>query len=188
MGIQNSTKKTQQHKNVTQATKAHQTKDEIYWKVLKAAMALDFKRGHCRWTIAELSRASGVSRPLIYYYFGKSREDILLASVKVLGEECFGLSDRRITLWKNGDFKKSVKESRKFIQEHQDLAAFYFAQRAKPHFVGEALRELERKYEQKLKAFFKNASESEIHTKIALLFGCVFAPSISETALDSLRA
>jgi len=162
------------------------SKDEIYWKVLRAAMSLDFKKGHCRWTIAGLSRVSGVSRPLIYYYFGKNREDILLAAVKVIGEECFGLSPKRMKLWKEGDLCDSVRQSRAFVQDHQDLAAFYFAQRSKPHFVGIALRELEAQYAKKLKNFFRTQEDADIQRKLALFFGLVFAPGISDEAIASI--
>jgi AcrR family transcriptional regulator len=158
-------------------------KDEIYWKVLKAAMVLDYKRGHQKWTMAELARQSGVKRPLIYYYFGKSRLDILLAAVKVLGEECFGLSNGRIELWRTGRVNESVKASRAVVQEHKDLAGFYFLHRAKDNPVGDALRHLEKKYAQKIEKFFPTLSKSQQQQLGAFFFGLVFAPDLSNEAL-----
>ena len=52
-------------------------KDETYWKILDAVIALEIRRGHQKWTISELSRLSGITRTLIYYYFGKSKLEIL---------------------------------------------------------------------------------------------------------------
>jgi AcrR family transcriptional regulator len=159
-------------------------KDQIYWKVLKAAMVLDYKRGHQKWTMSELARTSGVKRPLIYYYFGKSRMDILLAAVKVLGEDCFGLSEQRLTLWKSGRMNESVKRSRSLMQEHKDLAGFYFLHRAKENPVGDALRRLEKSYDQKIKRFFPTLSREQQEQIGAFFFGLVFAPALSDSALD----
>lgn len=159
-------------------------KDQIYWKVLKAAMVLDYKKGHQKWTMSELARASGVKRPLIYYYFGKSRIDILLAAVKVLGEDCFGLSEERLALWKSGRMNESVKRSRALMQEHKDLAGFYFLHRAKENPVGNALRQLEKNYYQKIKRFFPTISREQQEQLGAFFFGLVFAPALSDSALD----
>ena len=52
---------------------SHLSKDETFWSVLYSAIELDFKRGHLRGTMSELSRMSNVTRSLIYYYFGKSK-------------------------------------------------------------------------------------------------------------------
>jgi len=51
------------------------TKDDTFWKVLNTAIILDFNRGHLRWSMSELSRSSGITRSLIYYYFYKIREN-----------------------------------------------------------------------------------------------------------------
>jgi len=160
-------------------------KDQIYWKVLKTAMALDFKRGHQKWTMAELSRVSGIKRPLIYYYFGKLRNEILLAGVKVLGEECFGLSDRRLQLWQNKEMSTSIRESRQFMLEHPELAGFYFLHRLKQTPIGEAIKSLESKYCQKFQRFFPHLNSDQQEQMSAFFFGLVFTPNLSEAALES---
>ncbi len=151
-------------------------------------MALDFKRGHQKWTMAELSRVSGVKRPLIYYYFGKSRVEILLAAVKVLGEDCFGLSDRRVEMWKRGEMDQSIRESRKFLQDQKELAGFYFLHRAKDNAVGEALRLLERKYREKFCRYFPSLNKNQQEQLAAFFFGLVFIPDLSDEALESCLA
>jgi AcrR family transcriptional regulator len=155
-----------------------ETKDEIFWKILKAALSLDSRKGHLKWTIAELSRSCRVPRPSIYYYFGIEKKAILLSAVRILGEECFGLSPRRMELWRNGQMYESVKESRQFLQEHHELIGFYFSQRYKDHEVGEALRQLEEKYHQKFKRFFSGETEEKRQRTAALLFGMVFMPGL----------
>jgi len=159
-------------------------KDQIYWKVLKTVMSLDFKRGHQKWTMAELSRVSGIKRPLIYYYFGKSRIEILLAGVKVLGEECFGLSDRRMRLWQNREMATSIRESRQFMHDHPELAGFYFLHRRKFTPIGNAIQDLESKYCKKFQRFFPKLSSDQQEQMSAFFFGLVFTPNISELALE----
>jgi AcrR family transcriptional regulator len=151
-------------------------------------MGLDFRKGHQRWTISDLSRSSGITRSLIYYYFGKSREKILLEAVKALGEEFFGLTNERLMLWKQGKISESVLLSRKFIQSNPDLAAFYLLHRAKDSTIGETLRELEKKHHQKLMSFFKGSSEASNRARAGLLFGLVFAAGIPDNAvLNAVR-
>lgn len=163
-------------------------KDEIYWKVLGAAMALDFKRGHQKWTIAELARVSGIKRPLIYYYFGKSRLDILLAAVRVIGEEFFGLSDRRLQMWKAQEIHQSIRQSRSFLHSHKDLIGFYFLHRARENPIGDAIRVLEKKHRDKIARFFPGLSKSQQEQIGAFFFGLVFVPSLSEEAIEDCFA
>lgn len=171
---------------MTQNAEAKATKDEIFWKILKAALSLDSKKGYLKWTIADLSRACHVPRPSIYYYFGKSKKDILLSAVHILGEECFGLSPQRVQLWNEGKMLDSVARSRDFLQEHHELIAFYFSQRAKEHEVGEALRHLEKKYHEKFKLFFASKQSSGQQQAAALLFGLVFMPGLTQQAFEDL--
>lgn len=160
-----------------------ETKDQIFWKILKAAMSLDSKKGYLKWTIAELSRKCRVPRPSIYYYFGKEKKEILLSAVRILGEECFGLSPSRLALWKSGKSFESVRLSRQFLQEHHELIAFYFSQRDKDHDVGNALRELERKYHEKFKLYMPSKNLKEQEKMAALLFGMVFMPGLNDEIL-----
>lgn len=161
------------------------SKDEIFWKILRCALSLDSKKGYLRWTIAELSRQCRIPRPTIYYYFGKSKKDILLSAVKILGEECFGLTQRRLELWQDGQGLSSVRESRKFLQDHPELTSFYFSQRHKSHEIGEAIRSLEKKYLEKFSRFFDDASSSQADRIAAFCFGMVFTPGLRNEAFDS---
>ena len=85
-------------------------KDEAFWKILNAAIELDYKKGHLKWTMTELSRRSGVTRSLIYYYFGRQKAAILKEAVKIVGEEFVGLNERRTTAMCGGGVALSVKE------------------------------------------------------------------------------
>ena len=83
-------------------------KDENYLKILDAVVRLEVVKGHLRWKMSDLSRMSGVQRTLVYYYFGKSKEVILKEALKTIGDEFFGLSAERLTMWREGRMKESI--------------------------------------------------------------------------------
>ena len=158
-------------------------KDETFWAVLNTAIQLEFVRGHQRWTMSELSRASKVTRSLIYYYFGKSKESLLLEAVKIVGEELFGLTPGRLELWQKGDIGESVLQSRRLLERSPYIGSFYMVHREAETGIGEALRALEREYKQKLKRFFGNAPEPHRDALFALLLGLVLTPRLSDEAV-----
>lgn len=163
-------------------------KEEVFSRVFRAAMSLDFRKGHQRWTLSEVSRISGVTRTLIYYYFGRSREDLLLEAVKSLGTEFFGLSPERLNLWRAGKVGESINKSRQFMQEHPDLAAFYILHRNRPTSIGEAFRDLERKHFQKLKQHFPHSTESENRARKAMIIGLALASGLNSEDVEAASA
>ena len=158
------------------------SKEEVYWKVLQAAIELDFKKGHQKWTISDVSRASGVTRSLIYYYFGRSRAALLEEAVKVIGSEVFGLTDERLEMWKKGRMLESALLSKQTAQQYPFLISFYFTHRFRQNAIGGAIRELEKKHYKKVSQFFSNVSEEQLHKQLAVLFGSVLCPHIESTS------
>jgi AcrR family transcriptional regulator len=158
-------------------------KDEIFWKILNAALNLDFRKGHLRWTMSELSRSSGITRSLIYYYFGKSRQGILLEAVKIIGEELLGLSPKRLELWEKSEIAESVLLSRKYIDNVPHLSSFYLMHRVRDSEIGDAMRRLETQYFKKMKKYFAADQEHQAKARFAVFFGLVFAPYLDEHAI-----
>jgi AcrR family transcriptional regulator len=161
---------------------ATMNKDDTYWSVLNAAIALDFAKGHQRWTMSELSRSSKVTRSLIYYYFGKSKENILTEAVKLMGEEVFGLNPARRDLWSKGEIAESVVLTRALLEKSPHIMAFYMVHRTAETEIGKSLRELETEYFKKLKRFFPTVNETSIEALFCLFLGLVIAPTLSEEA------
>lgn len=170
----------------TQNETTQNRKDEAYWKILSAAIELDFRRGHLKWTLSELSRKSRVTRSLIYYYFGRSKLGILREAVRLIGEELGGLSPRRQAMWERGEFYQSMLESRKISEKAPYLGIFYLKHHNAPTEVGEALREVETNFYQRLARQFPKGTRDQLETLFALYWGGCFAPGISEDALKNL--
>lgn len=163
--------------------KDQKSKDDIFWSIFDAVIKLDITKGHMSWSISDVARTSGVSRPLIYYYFGKSKENIMQTAVDYLGKEYFGLSDERMELWKNRNIFESVSRSRKLWQKSPYSYSFYILRRDLQNPAGEAIRDLEAKYESKLKTFYPHASR-DLHAAVtAILFGLAISPTLTDEGL-----
>ena len=107
------------------------TKDETYWKILNAAVALDIQKGHQKWTITQLSKKSGISRALIYYYFGSSKVDLLKEAISTIGYEMAGISQDRLELWSHGKIAESFMVTHKILKENPALLHLSLSQKYK---------------------------------------------------------
>ena len=158
-------------------------KDQTYWKVLSAAIELDFKKGHLKWTLSELSRKSKVTRSLIYYYFGRSKMSILDEAIKIIGDELVGLNQERMALWKQGKFVESLLEARFFHAKAPFISSFVLAHVRAQNSIGERLREIEGMFIEKIRNFFPNLSQPEVEAVYAIYWGAVFCPIGDENSI-----
>lgn len=160
-------------------------KDERYWTILNHAVHLEVTKGHLRWTMAELARGSRVSRTLIYYYFGKSKQTIIDVALKVIADEVFGLSPERLELWKEGQIVESVMRSRQLIEQAPQFREFYFHWRHRSGEICDYLIQLEKRYLQKLQMAKPSLSTTEAHALLAVNFGLVMLPALSRDAVEA---
>ncbi len=160
------------------------TRDETFWKVLNAALDLDFRKGHLKWTMSELSRKSGITRSLIYYHFGRSKIAILQEAVRVIGDQVIGVDPERIEQWRTGNWKASVLHTREMVETSPSLLNFYLLHRNRPTEIGESLRGLETNYKRKLKVMFPELTPQAHQALYAFFYGVTFAPNIDAEAVD----
>lgn len=158
------------------------SKEEIYRRVLEGALRLDFSRGHLRWRITDLARASGITRTLIYYYFGTSKAALIQGAARALGEDFFGLREDRQELWKQGKILESIRQTRALAQSMPHLVHLYLAQRNPGAPLYDQLRELERRYSDNLRRHFPHAKPERIAMAFAMLFGVVTLSDLSDQA------
>lgn len=163
-------------------------KDENYIKILDAVVRLEVTKGHLRWKMAELSRLSGVQRTLVYYYFGKSKEAILAEALKTIGDEFFGLSPDRISMWKEGRMKESILATRARFKQAPHVPQFFFHWRHQPSEVQTALKLLEKRFRDKVRAQFPHVSREQEEAVYAIFFGMVLVPDLREEVLDMVIA
>jgi len=158
--------------------------NDIFWKILNTAIELDFKKGHMRWSMSELSRESAITRSLIYYYFGKDKLQILLEAVKALSTHVLGLDPRRMAQWKEGRIREAILEGYQGVQLSPMLPIFYMLHRKREGLIGDAFRDMEEKYLEKIRSIFPNFSEDERRILFGFLFGVVVTPFTTETSIN----
>ncbi len=59
-------------------------KDETYFKICNAVLRLQIEKGHLKWKVSNIADYSGVTRSLIYYYFGKEKETIYEEAIRFM--------------------------------------------------------------------------------------------------------
>ncbi len=161
-------------------------KDEAFWKVLSAAVELDFRKGHLKWTMTELSRRSGITRSLVYYYFGRSKLNIVNTAVKIMGDEIVGMSERRLQMWRDGKYLESLRESRQILEKAPYLGAFYLTCRSWPNELGETVRQMEKSLIKKIQNFIPTFRVDEAKAVATIYFGMVFSPFSGDRVIEEI--
>lgn len=161
-------------------------KDKAYWSILDAVIRLEVSKGHLSWKVTDLARISKVARPLIYYYFGKSKKEIVDTALKIIGDEFFGLSDARMKMWAEGKILQSVKKTRELLVLAPHVSEFYFHWRHKPGEISDALVELEKRHRKKIKKLYPGCTETHVDVIFAALFGLILTPKIQDKAIEAL--
>jgi len=160
-----------------------QSKDKVYWRILNSAILLDIRWGHLKWSITQLAQSAKVTRSLIYYYFGRSKADILLHAVKLIGMEFAGGTEKRHSFWAEGRLADSFNASRKMIAQTPALIPFYDINRDRDTEIGQLIREHEKAFRNKIKRYFPDLSSADVNSAMALFVGIVFSNQLDENGV-----
>ncbi len=160
-------------------------------KIFNSVIAAEVSKGHLKWKVSDIARITGVSRPLIYYHFGISKEAILYECLNVLAKEYYGLTNERRNLLKAGRLLESLLQTRKMFIKNPSIVVFYQKWRMQSESpIRRLLIEIECKYQEKLNSEFPHLNGSEIKTLHALFHGVVCAPFLNtvdfEVAVESI--
>ena len=154
------------------------SKEDVYKAVLNAAIELDIQQGHLKWTYTTLARRSGISRTLIYYYFGKEKINILKEATLLFGEELAGIGDERMNAWKDGRIDIGLNKTRDLFKDYPYLIPFYFLYRTQENEIGETIRRYENEGYKKRKHFFPKLSDSELKVLFSFHLGLATFPNL----------
>lgn len=153
-------------------------------KILHAVISLEISKGHLKWKVADLARKVGVSRPLIYYHFGKSKREILEKSLLMVAEEFFGITPEREAMLKEGRAIESLLLSRKMFLADPAFALFYLKWRMEKSPMQAKLVEIERRYQKMLARLFPRLLPAEIVALHGIFYAVVTAPFLDAAAID----
>jgi AcrR family transcriptional regulator len=146
---------------------------------------LDVIRGHLKWKVSDLARGVGVSRPLIYYYFGRTKLEIIKGAIELISQDYYAFSGPRQNMAHEGLLLESVLATRKILERAPQLAAFYQRWRFENSVIGDQLKEIESRYQKKLENAFPHLKKPQVLSLHANLHGIVTAPFLNENDLTS---
>jgi hypothetical protein len=156
-------------------------KDDRFFKILTGIIRLEMREGHLKWKISDLSRITQTSRPLLYYYFGKSKEKMVHQALETISSEVFGFDPSRMELWNSGRYSEALIFSKKTAQKHPEIYEFFFYWRNRSHHpMGKYLKDLEQRYFKKLEATFSKLSRSQLRVMMSALYGYVLIESTED--------
>lgn len=162
------------------------TKDESFWRILSSALDLDVKKGHLKWTLSELARKSGITRSLIYYYFGRSKIGILKEAVSVIGNELIGAVKEREDLWEQQRLEESMLKARSIYEKTPSIGIFYLENIHKNNEISVELRTINKKFTNRLRKYFPEATKEEIEALYTIYWGMCFVPDLSSNGVLTL--
>lgn len=165
-------------------SKKQHSKEEVYKAVLNSAVELDIQLGHLKWTYTLLAKKSGISRTLIYYYFGKEKINILKEACLLFGEELAGIGEERMTAWKEGRIDIGLNKTRSLFKDYPYLVPFYYLYRTQENEIGELIKRYENEGYKKRKKFFPEMSDQELRIMFSLHMGLATFPNLNEADVE----
>lgn len=167
---------------LTQAKKPLKSKSEKMYHIASCVLALEVSKGHLAWTVSGLVKKSGLSRTLIYRYFGGNKKVILSNSVDLFVDKFYGFSQQEHPqpLW------ALVKTARKHILKFPEAAIFYQKCRSLDSPLKNKFMVVEQKFQKKLKNRLPLKSETEILVVHTIIHGLVTAPFLSVSDVDEI--
>ena len=156
-------------------------KDDRFFRILTGIIRLEMREGHLKWKISDLSRLTQTSRPLLYYYFGKSKEKMVHEALETISSEVFGFDPSRLALWNSGRYSEALVFSKMTAEKHPEIYEFFFFWRNRGHHpMGKYLRDLEQRYFKKLELTFPHLSSSQLRVMMSALYGYVLIESTKD--------
>lgn len=155
----------------------------IKLKIIEIVIRLDTEKGHLKWSITQVSKLAKVSRSLVYYHFGKTKNDILLECLSSVLTEFYGLTDERMSLAK-ASLSDSLKKTHAIYMRNPSFAIFFQKWRNKPSKIRDKYIEIEELYDKKLSVLFPRANPHQRKAIHAFFHGLVTAPYVDEKTID----
>ncbi|MGE0632511.1 MAG: TetR/AcrR family transcriptional regulator [Pseudobdellovibrionaceae bacterium] len=155
-------------------------------RILHAVILLEISKGHKQWKVSDLARKVKVSRPLIYYHFGKTKNEILETSVRQVAEEFFGITPEREKMLREGKSFASLIQSRKLFLKEPAFVVFYLKCRMTESPFQKKMLETERRYQAMLQRKYPHLNSAQIKALHGLMFTIVTAPFLDEPSIKVL--
>lgn len=131
--------------------------------ISETILRLEVNKGHLKWSISDVARFSEVSRPLIYYHFGKDKKELLAMSWKTMLSTMFSTEEES----KLG-VKKRIASVVDKINKAPYLFVLFFLEKNSNSEIGKMIRQHEDKLFKEIKNTYPSYTQDDI-LKIYLL-------------------
>lgn len=113
-------------------------KEQVYFKICDSVLLHELIKGHLKWSLSDISKHSGITRSLIYYYMGKEKEQILQEAIRFMLELFFNTNiDKRLGV--EGRMELVLTQ----IRQMPHIFLYYVSERIKNSDYGMMIRERE---------------------------------------------
>lgn len=157
-------------------------------KMVATVFRLEARLGHLKWKVSDLARAAKVSRPLVYLYLGKSKQEILSHSIDIFVTDFYRLGDTDISFEISAE---AILTAQKMVQKNPEAMLFYLTWRHKDSWINNKFQEVEKAFQKKLSALYPGLGTKQISFLYAVLHGLTTAPFLDEEqvqeAIDILQ-
>lgn len=154
-------------------------KEVDFDKILSAIIDLEIKKGSLRWSVSDVARRSGVTRTLIYYYFGKDKKHMLVQSVDYYVTLFFGFRLERAEKIKKGEFADLIWTARKRLAEKPTFLQFYTKHRTEKTELSALFDRAESDYLKNLEESLPKKKKHWARLIWALVFGLALQPKVT---------
>lgn len=144
-------------------------KEDVFFEICNAVLKLEVQKGHLLWKISDVSRISGITRSLIYYYFGKEKENILNEAWHFMLQLFYENAGKEEPL--------TIEQRMQIIIEHIKkmpyLMVLFILEKGKETEFGQKITKAEKNLLQKFENEFPHLSKTEIKKVYLLELGCL---------------
>ena len=158
-----------------------QSKADIHHKILASVTKLEVNKGHLIWTISQVASDSGISRTLIYYYYGKEKEQLLNEAMKYMVQTVFNLEGLEPILPK--DRIKLVLEQ---LKEMPYLLVLFYLNRRKDNEIGRIIKNAEESLYLLLKKLSPELTKESFMMIYLLELGCALHGDVDNQLINNL--
>lgn len=153
--------------------KQRTTKAQKMFHVSACILVLEMRKGHLSWKVTELVKKTGLSRALIYQYFGSNKQKMLKDAVRIFVDHFYGFDEESLT------FSAMVGKARQHIIDYPDAALFYQKVRMGDSELSTDFQDVELRFRKKLAKKLPNFTEHQILVIHTCIHGMVTAPFLS---------
>lgn len=153
-------------------------------RIMRAVIRLEISKGHLKWKVTDIAKMTKISRPLIYYHFGKKKIDIVMNCFNLIADEFYGFSEERILLVKQKGIAVSLKITFELYRKFPEYGMFYQFWRNRTSPLQTEYIKIEEKYQKRLQLIFPHYSKSKIIALHGFFHGIVTAPFMDEDGID----